>query len=180
MDGTVQVTHPDLSIGVYPLNRLTQLYDGMEHLENDIWGESEDDNEEEEKSLWTLDESGVWLPTVDEGDWEDIPDEEVNVQGNVGITQDLHDENTDMDVDKVTKPLPRILPSSMSPPDLSTQITIESEEESSDFWTSFKIISSAPVDHAFYSSSPAQPSRSFLARLRKEYRVLDNSLPGLH
>ncbi len=182
LDGTVQVTHPDFSVGVYPLNRLTQLYDDMEQLENDVWGEGEDDNEEEDKSVWMMDESGVWLPhTEDEGDWEDVSDEEMNVQGDVGIDQDLHNSSTDKEIDEELNHLsqnpPLLVPDK---PDDIVQTTMDSEqeEEPSDIWTPFKILNSAPVDHAFYSSSPAQQSKSFLARLRKEYRVLDNSLPG--
>jgi ubiquitin-conjugating enzyme E2 O len=178
LDGTVQVTHPDFSIGVYPLDRLTQLYDGMEQLENDIWGEGEDDNEEEDKSVWMMDESGVWLPhTEDEGDWEDVPEEEMNVQGDVGIEQDLHNRSKDKEIDEELNPLSQN--SVPNKPDDILQNTIDSEqEEPPDFWTPFKILNFAPVDHGFYSSSPAQQSKSFLARLRKEYRVLDNSLPG--
>src|SRR5205085_1059048 len=36
---------------------------------------------------------------------------------------------------------------------------------------------SAPPDHAFYSSTPAQHSKFFLTRLSREYRVLASSLP---
>ena len=45
-------------------------------------------------------------------------------------------------------------------------------------WKRFDVLPSAPPDHAFYGTPPAQPSRSFLARLSKEYRVLSSSLPG--
>jgi ubiquitin-conjugating enzyme E2 O len=41
----------------------------------------------------------------------------------------------------------------------------------------FDILSAAPQDHAFYNSAPAQHSKSFLARLTREYRVLASSLP---
>ncbi|KAJ3500529.1 hypothetical protein NLJ89_g9755 [Agrocybe chaxingu] len=44
-------------------------------------------------------------------------------------------------------------------------------------WNRFEILPSAPVDHAFYSSPHAQPPKSFLARLRREYRALESSLP---
>jgi len=35
----------------------------------------------------------------------------------------------------------------------------------------------APPDHAFFSSSPGHPSKSFLGRLRREYHILATSLP---
>jgi len=44
-------------------------------------------------------------------------------------------------------------------------------------WKRFDILPSAPVDHAFYSSTPATPSRVFLSRINREYRALANSLP---
>lgn len=46
-------------------------------------------------------------------------------------------------------------------------------------WKRFDILPSAPLDHAFYSSTPAQPAKSFLNRLNREYRALSNSLPGI-
>ena len=44
-------------------------------------------------------------------------------------------------------------------------------------WKRFDVLPEAPHDHAFYSIDPAQPSKTFLARLSKEYRVLQSSLP---
>jgi ubiquitin-conjugating enzyme E2 O len=46
-------------------------------------------------------------------------------------------------------------------------------------WKRFEILPDAPRDHAFYNSTPSQPSRNFLTRLQKEYRALSTSLPGL-
>ena len=45
-------------------------------------------------------------------------------------------------------------------------------------WKRFGISSTAPLDHAFFSSSPSQPSKLFLGRLRREYHILATSLPG--
>lgn len=47
-------------------------------------------------------------------------------------------------------------------------------------WKRFEISATAPPDHAFFSSSPGQPSKSFLGRLRREYHILATSLPGKH
>ena len=52
-------------------------------------------------------------------------------------------------------------------------------EDAETHWKRFEILPSAPTDHAYYGSQPAQPSRTFLARLNKEYRVLESSLPGV-
>ena len=45
-------------------------------------------------------------------------------------------------------------------------------------WKRFEISAVAPPDHAFLSSSPSQPSKSYLGRLRREYHILATSLPG--
>ena len=45
-------------------------------------------------------------------------------------------------------------------------------------WRKFDISATAPLDHAFFSSSPSQPSKMFLGRLRREYYILATSLPG--
>lgn len=72
-------------------------------------------------------------------------------------------------------------PAQLRPPPVtpgagSSSSRTESDDGSS--WKRFDILPNAPVDHAFYSSVPAQHSRQFLARLTKEYRALSNSLPG--
>ena len=169
----MQVTHPDFSIGVYPLNRLTRLYDGIEQLENDVWGEGEED-EADSEYLWAMDESGDWKPAEDGGgDWEDVSDEDSGPGHNHG--------EAEMNIDKEAE----LQPSPISqPPNSENKVQhnvdleqAESSEES--IWTPFRILSSAPVDHAFYNAPPAQPSKLFLTRLRKEYKVLESSLPGL-
>ena len=54
----------------------------------------------------------------------------------------------------------------------------DSDEGGEKVWKRFEVLSSAPPDHAFYSSVPAQPSRNFMTRLTKEYKALQSSLPG--
>ncbi|KAF8807738.1 hypothetical protein BYT27DRAFT_7338382 [Phlegmacium glaucopus] len=51
------------------------------------------------------------------------------------------------------------------------------DDDDDTVWKRFEISSSAPPDHAFFSSSPGQPSKSFLGRLRREYHILATSLP---
>lgn len=168
----MQVTHPDFSVGVYPLNRLTRLYDGIEQLENDVWGEGEED-EADSEYLWAMDESGDWQPAEKGGgDWEDVPDEDSGSSHNHG--------DTEMNIEAELQPSD---PSPISQPaDDKMQQNVDLEQTESpeeSIWAPFKILSSAPVDHAFYKAPPAQPSKLFMTRLRKEYRVLDSSLPGL-
>ena len=165
----MQVTHPDFSVGVYPLNRLTRLYDGIEQLENDVWGEGDAGNE----YLWAMDESGDWQPAEEgSGDWEDVSDEDPSSGHNHG--------DAEMNINEEAELQPSD-PSPIShPPIADTKMHLEQTESSEEsIWTPFKILSSAPVDHAFYNAPPAQPPKLFMTRLRKEYRVLDSSLPGL-
>jgi ubiquitin-conjugating enzyme E2 O len=52
------------------------------------------------------------------------------------------------------------------------------DEDRDSHWKRFEILPEAPHDHAFFNSTPSQPSRNFLTRLQKEYRALSSSLPG--
>ncbi|KAJ7487432.1 hypothetical protein B0H11DRAFT_2013304 [Mycena galericulata] len=54
---------------------------------------------------------------------------------------------------------------------------LDSDEDPETPWKRFEVLPSAPQDHAYYNSAPAQPSKSFLGRLTREYRVLASSLP---
>ncbi|KAG8771330.1 hypothetical protein FRC16_005954 [Serendipita sp. 398] len=73
-----------------------------------------------------------------------------------------------------------------SPPKASLSIELEQvptslkedeQEESGTHWTRFEVLPQSPVDHAFYSVEPVQPSKNFMSRLAKEYRALESSLP---
>lgn len=74
-------------------------------------------------------------------------------------------------------PFPGSFPALSTPAAASSHISAVLESNS--FWRSFAVLGSAPADHAFLSSVPqAQPNKTFLQRLNKEYRVLSSSLPG--
>lgn len=161
-----------------------------------MWGDDVSQSEgsyrdEGQEEFWE-DEQGVWLP---------------NVSGEADTDEWVDDEEDAMDVDEeswadpameVSTPEPAAGVSLASdgvntpePPTLrptSPDVPKDAVEDESDKnaqpaeepnWKRFEILASAPVDHAFYSSVPAQPSRNFLARLNKEYRVLSTSLPGV-
>ncbi|SJL05546.1 uncharacterized protein ARMOST_08914 [Armillaria ostoyae] len=193
LDGQIEVSHPEGSVRVYPLQRLTRLYDSIEQLEDDPWGDehSHDEHEYLEGSGYWPDESGVWHHLDESMDgWEDIED----VDDTMDVDMWHHDEDT-----------PRVSgPSSPSiidqfPPPPTVEMDVESDttsvnpvvdilktmkdgttidEENDDFpWKRFDILPSAPHDHAYYASPPAQPSKSFLSRLQREYRILQSSLP---
>lgn len=159
------------------MERLTKLYDGIEQIEDDLWGDDPLDIHasyaEDDDQVWSMDENGVWQPEVNGSEWEEFDDD--------AIMED------DMDVDKVgwadevvpdspTTPTSSVpydsAPLSMPPlkgDNLKEELT----------WKRFDILPCTPHDHAYFSSIPSQPSKSFLGRLTKEYRVLSSSLPGL-
>ena len=138
------------------------MYDGIEQLENDLWGESEDGGAVETSwSTSTFD--GDYLP-VSEKQWEDT--EEAMSQD--GSSEGQETGGNDIYMGVIEEP--------MTSEDTFLKDLVNIGDENS--WTLFKILGSTPVDHAFYGSPPAQPSKAFLSRLRKEYRILDSSLPG--
>jgi ubiquitin-conjugating enzyme E2 O len=203
------VTHPNSTLSVYPLERLTKLYDGIEQLEDDGWAEDMSDGdesvgEENGEGVWLNDDGGVWryrLENEAEGqDWEETDDRGGHGDG------DAMDVDDSMDVDEanhttVVSPLntssPSVQPISVPAPSSAVQKLTDQRQDAlpngdvhqgggelnagveDSQWKRFDILASAPHDHAFYTSAPAQPSKNFLGRLSKEYRVLSNSLPGL-
>ncbi|OCH96053.1 hypothetical protein OBBRIDRAFT_766074 [Obba rivulosa] len=204
LDGTVDVCFVDGTAAVLPLERLTRLHDGIEQLE-DAWNDDLSDGEgslidgEEDVEVWEMDEDGQWVEGVGEdGDeWESADEDEgedspmdvdevadwasnsptLSPQDSLPVTDSAIPPSTD-EAAETSSSVPR--PSSPDVPKDATEIEdaspMEPEDEKSS-WRRFEILSSAPPDHAFYGSTPAQPSRQFLARLSKEYRVLASSLP---
>lgn len=181
----------------------------MEQLEDDMWGdemsEGQGDNNEE---VWSMEEDGIWRPQADGEDgeeWEETDDDDEveditmdvdevdwpDSSPSSGPTSDKYSSpNVQADTPRapdsvhIMTPLPSPPPSVVSP-SIATEPSLESDVHESDDaddkypWKRFDILASAPPDHAFFSSTPAQPSKSFLGRLSKEYRVLANSLPGM-
>jgi ubiquitin-conjugating enzyme E2 O len=167
-------------VEIYPLERLTKLYDGIEQIEDDLWGDDPMDihgSYEDEDQVWSMDENGMWQP--DNGsEWEEFDDDT--------IIEDDMDVDTIGWADEVAHDGP-VSPTSSVPHDsalLSTPHVVpplmEDDTKEELTWKGFDILSCAPRDHAYFSSIPSQPSKSFLGRLTKEYRVLSSSLPGLY
>ncbi|KAF8203179.1 hypothetical protein BJ912DRAFT_943109 [Pholiota molesta] len=187
LDGTVEVTHPDWTVETYDLRRLTRLYDGIEQLEDDQWDAGSEgyhsyDDDDDSEQQWAMDQDGVWRPAQPSEEWEDV-----------SSTHDDHDDDMHVDEQEImevdhalwesedTEPEVHLIRPEINQDEMGveetgsatepSQLTIASTTlgfEENDF--SDSILSSAPVDHAFYSSSPAQPSKAFLGRLNKEYR----------
>lgn len=81
LDGSVEVTFPNGLTAIFPLQRLTRLYDTMEQLE-DLWGdempgEGEEGSRPQEEEFWAMDEDGNWHQGTgeDDEDWEEEGDE---------------------------------------------------------------------------------------------------------
>ncbi|ESK98044.1 isocitrate lyase [Moniliophthora roreri MCA 2997] len=206
LDGTIKVVHPDETVKTYPLERLTKLYDGIDQLEDDLYEPSEADSHGSasydayiEEEGWAVTEHGEWQPQdyyrhhdelVEEGDhfaiYDDegypvilLPEPESELPPpaepqSVGGTPPPPSEDVIVESPDIpTAPL-----TSDTLEDISdVNGNHEDEEEDDSPWKRFDILPSAPPDHAYYSTTPSQPSKSFHARLAREYRILQSSLP---
>ncbi|KAJ3821801.1 hypothetical protein F5880DRAFT_1579492 [Lentinula raphanica] len=170
-DGLVDVLHADGTSGTYPLEKLTRLYDGLEQLEDNLDQEDGPETEHPMHGIWDYDYH-----------W---PDERHDDDGEDEVMADVDDEQSPLETSSPmsppTVPLPELGTLSSSKLDAE-----EGEEgmqnqgnghEKADCWEIFKILSTAPPDHAYFHTTVAQPSRQFMARLNREYRILSNSLP---
>ncbi|KAI0758238.1 hypothetical protein C8Q74DRAFT_307926 [Fomes fomentarius] len=195
LDGTIGVMLPNSETLVVPLNRLTRLYDSVEQLE-DLWGDDDGTVDEgEEVEVWEMDQDGQWVEgTADDDDeWESADGDEDEEMDDV--ENDASGEwspSTDTVIPPLRVATPMVIddvahtsesrPTSSSgrqqSPDVPKDATdAEDEQMEEGPWKRFEVLSSAPPDHAFYSTVPAQPSRNFMTRLTKEYKALQSSLP---
>lgn len=195
---------PDNTSVNLPLERLTRLYDGLEQLE-DMWDDDLSDSQDsvtstapyDDEEVWALNERGEWETDVeDDGDWStDEEGMDVDPEGwssaEPTATNGLPpvdikvNGDADLDEDASPQPIPQdVAPSependAVEPSASATSASLASEEDKETHWKRFDVLPSAPIDHAYYTTTPSQPSRNFLARLSKEYRVLSSSLPGM-
>ena len=189
---------------IVPLEQLTRLIDSLEQLQ-DLWGDQfsdaysdyyDDDEVSEDLFVEVLSEDGRWhaYKSSDDDEWVEDDSEEFNEDSmeteddaaaelskpNVQTDELLEDIQPDCtDVDNA-------IPSTSSTPVAGPSVTekvdnlvsAQAGKSGETSWKRFDILPSAPADHAFHSTTPAQPSRQFLSRLSKEYRALSSSLPG--
>ena len=176
---------------------MTKLYDGIEQLE-DEWDDSASEGYSDEGDR-------PWAMEADAGnEWEcvhdDMDEDMDNVQGNDTVEQGgtllWHGQVSEFRTPE-TILIPNIeaeymesLDTGQSLRDKSCSLDeceVSTMLESADFqdddhgktvWKRFEISATVPPDHAFYSSSPGQPSKLFLGRLSREYHILATSLPG--
>jgi ubiquitin-conjugating enzyme E2 O len=202
-------------MALYPLERLTKLYDSIEQLGDDMWSDDMSDDHDhghrsDNEEVWSMDQDGVWQPTLedDADEWEEIDDggsmdidkecslpivippqplpQKTSIStASIGVVSHSgpHSLRSPDGADFVVPPVVA-RPQSPDAPTSATDEVVDVKDSASDDsdslpWKQFDIISSAPPDHAFYASPPSRPSKSFLGRLAREYRVLQSSLPGL-
>ncbi|KAI0650395.1 hypothetical protein C8Q79DRAFT_902140 [Trametes meyenii] len=190
LDGTIEVIVPNGDIVVVPLERLTRLYDSVEQLE-DLWGDDEGTVEEgDEVEMWEVDQDGRWVESaVDDADeWESADEDSMEVEDAEGggdwspstdtvIPPPLNGQ-TPMAVDDAHPPESALASASQSPlPSDGANEPTEDEDATDSPWKRFEVLPSAPADHAFYNTPPASHSRQFMARMAKEYKALQSSLP---
>ncbi|CAE6520035.1 unnamed protein product [Rhizoctonia solani] len=82
--------------------------------------------------------------------------------------------------DKEASPPPPPVPGPSTAANVSGGSILDTLDEANSPWHRFEVLSSAPVDHAYYThkTTSAQPPRSFMTRLTKEFKVLASSLPN--
>ncbi|KAI0775899.1 hypothetical protein BD413DRAFT_610617 [Trametes elegans] len=194
LDGTIEVILPNGDTVVVPLDRLTRLYDSVEQLE-DIWGDDEGTVDEgDDVEVFEMDEDGHWIESTpdDEDEWESAeedldPEDAMDVRSDGGgewsPSNDTVIPPVQMDVDSVSAAAHNDRPRS---PDVPKDATDGEDAEDDDVgslqdadtpWKRFEVLPSAPADHAFYNTPPAQHTRQFMARMSKEYKALQSSLP---
>ena len=132
--------------------------------DDDEWESAEEGEDEEMHDAMDIeDASGEWSPSTDTV----IPPLPSEAPLAVGSTTP---------VDASSRPAASVPPSDGT--NNAMDVEDESEEGSDKPWKRFEVLPAAPADHAFYNTTPAQPSRNFMTRLTKEYKALQNSLPG--
>ncbi|KAH9943144.1 uncharacterized protein BXZ73DRAFT_40439 [Epithele typhae] len=197
LDGTIEIMLPGGVPRVVPLDRLTRLYDSLEQLE-DMWDDNEGtiDDQGSDVEVWEMDQDGHWVEgrASDNDDWESAEEDEDEVMEDAeeGESGDWSpstvtvipppNNGIPMDVDSTSSEEPRPDPTRTQTPDVPKEAVTapDDDAESEDgesLWKRFEVLPAAPVDHAYYNTTPAQPSRNFMARLTKEYKALQSSLP---
>lgn len=202
LDGDVQVCFPDGAREIIPVNRLTILNDFADEL--NLFGDAISDGYIDElfEEAFPFEASAIAThELLDRSMPQDSPDVHMEHEAWKHLDESVDDEKGPMDVDSdgrastpMSEPRPSIqsspyvattssamppqLPSTSAPhPSSLYPSTLESDRGAD--WRSFVILPTAPKDHAFISQvPPAQPTKTFLQRLNKEYKVLSSSLPG--
>ncbi|KAF7320120.1 Isocitrate lyase [Mycena kentingensis (nom. inval.)] len=202
LDGNVEVVHPNGVKHTYALTRLTKLYDGIDQLEDGMWDDGSEGLPPGEEGQWdwgsdngSADDWGSNGYAGEDGDVVEIHGDEQDAGNDLVLSwpASAGPEDADMETPRGDDALAEsILEAQFSnarltdpdvpndteadaPEDVPLQDADEDSEETP--WKRFEILPSAPVDHAYYATPPAQPTKVFMSRLTKEYRALSSSLP---
>ena len=198
------VCFPDGAQEIIPVNRLTILNDFADEL--NLFGDAISDGYIDElfEEAFPFEASAIAThELLDISMPQDSPDVHTEHEAWKHLDESVDDEKGLMDVDSdgrastpMSEPRPSIqgspsvattssamplqLPSTSAPhPSTLDPSMLESDRDAEHDWRSFVILPTAPKDHAFISQvPPAQPTKTFLQRLNKEYKVLSSSLPG--
>jgi ubiquitin-conjugating enzyme E2 O len=194
LNGEVEIRFPDGTSDVVPVDRLTILNDFADELDNAVSDGYADEFSEEG---FPYDTSAATAHGLD-GGWtpQGSPDGHMEHEAWKHLDESVCDEMALMDVDsgeRASTPVSELRPSSSLSSTMRSQLSstmilspssfnlprLESHFVAEHDWRSFVILPSAQRDHAFISEPPAtQPTKAFLQRLNKEYKVLSSSLPG--
>lgn len=200
LDGLVEITHPDGVVATYPLERLTKFDDEVDQttIEEVVPPDMQIDDPGHGE-IWGYTE-GLWDPSED--DWESEEEEMVEEEepkpreAKIGSDGDVEVDMSDgWDSDamdgcfsdgddgfgshrRLENPIVKIDLPPLDHRDLSPSNDSSLSRSKEVRWKRFDILPGAPADHAFYQNDTLNPTRSFVTRLAKEYRVLDTSLPG--
>ncbi|TFL06373.1 hypothetical protein BDV98DRAFT_559298 [Pterulicium gracile] len=161
LDGMVHVMHPGGMLGIYSVDKITRLHDGIEQLEMDNWdmqGDEHMDRMDEDDGMWDDEEMDSDTMVAD-SDWE------TDAYANTDVGMDAED--VALEVPQSNTALPAETPHPK--PEHSRSKDVD--------WKQFDVQTSVPIDHAFRNTTPAQPSRSFLSRIQREYRAFITGLP---
>ncbi|KAI5475908.1 ubiquitin-conjugating enzyme E2 O [Pseudohyphozyma bogoriensis] len=161
LDGTVLVRFPSGVEQAFPLNRVYHLDDGLD--DGMGGGGPIDDGEGSEKS-WATESGDVDMEDEEEeGGWaeEDEEGDEIVVDEIV-----LPDEEQEMEDEKEG-----------DGEDAKVIVAEPKEVEDPEDWQRFVVLEESPKDHHYAKETIQQPSKSYMARIKKEYNVLSSSLP---
>ncbi|KAK4055618.1 hypothetical protein OIV83_000164 [Microbotryomycetes sp. JL201] len=184
MDGTVVVKYPNGRKEALPLDRLYLLDDGMDH---DGLGPDMDeflDEMDVSDDEWQTDEdgepdSGVMPGSLEWKDEEDMVDD-ISVEENGWAAEDAdEDEIGELEAKPATfaNGKAAIVQAERPKTDAEQVVSMPADIEDYAKWQRFIMLEEAPKDHHYAKEPILAPSKSYMARVRKEHKVLATSLP---
>lgn len=203
MNGDIEIQLPNGSKEIVSIERLTILNDFIDEFTGmDDGGSEEDYGDEAEEDMRDATGFPYFFNDPDNHQLsvqgrvaryatEDDAWKHLDEATNDSHVSDSERASMEIDDDSMSPSSPLTLSSApTSPPPFSGSFSlpatimsisqISGNPEPSDSWSSFVILPSAPKDHAFLTQvPPSQPTKAFLQRLNKEYKVLSSSLPGM-